>query len=257
MLKAMFDLSERVALISGGSRGLGLQIAEALGEFGAKLALTARKEGELEEAKQHLGGQGIEANTIAADLADPDAAGRIVAQVMAACGRIDILINNAGTAWGAPTTEHPLAGWRKVIDLNLTGTFLLTQAVGRAAMLPQRAGRIVNVASIEGLRGRPKTMPGALAYATSKGGVISFTRSLAAEWGPFGITVNAIAPGFFPSKMTDVTLERFGAEIIAATPLGKLGGPHDLKGAALLFASDAGGHITGQVLAVDGGATAV
>ncbi len=257
MLKTLFDLSGRVALISGGSRGLGLQIAEALGEFGASLVLTARKEEELAAASRHLAGQGIAAMTIAADLAQPEAAGRIVAAVMAAHGRLDILINNAGTAWGAATAEHPLAGWRKVIDLNLTGTFLLTQAAGRAAMLPRRSGRIVNVASIEALQGRPKTMPGALAYATSKGGIVSFTRSLAAEWGPYGITVNAIAPGFFPSKMTSVTLERFASEIVAATPLGKLGGPHDLKGAALLFASDAGGHITGQVLAVDGGATAV
>ncbi|MDA8050109.1 MAG: SDR family oxidoreductase [Rhodospirillales bacterium] len=257
MLKELFDLSGRVALVSGGSRGLGLQIAEALGEFGARLALTARKETELAAAVRHLADQGVTAIPIVADLSQPAAAAAIVEQVLAACGRIDILVNNAGTAWGAPAESHLLEGWRKVIDLNLTGTFLLTQAVGRAAMLPARKGRILNIASIEGLRGRRAGMPGTLAYATSKGGVISFTRSLAAEWAPHGITVNAIAPGFFTSKMTASTLERYGPEIIAATPLGKLGGPHDLKGAALLFASDAGGHITGQILAIDGGATAV
>jgi NAD(P)-dependent dehydrogenase (short-subunit alcohol dehydrogenase family) len=257
MLKELFDLSGRVALISGGSRGLGLQIAEALGEFGAALALVARKEEELAGAVEHLALQGIAATPITADLSDPAAAETIVARTLAARGRIDILVNNAGAAWGAPAETHPLAAWRRVIDLNLTGTFLLTQAVGRLAMLPARSGRILNVASIEALRGRPAGMPGTIAYATSKGGVISFTCSLAAEWGPHGITVNAIAPGFFPSRMTRGTLERFGADLIARTPLGKLGGAQDLKGAALLFASDAGGHITGQVLAIDGGITVV
>ncbi len=257
MLKKLFDLSGRVALISGGSRGLGLQIAEALGEYGARLVLTARKEAGLAAASAHLAAQGVEAAAITADLSNQAAAETIVAEVMATCGRIDILVNNAGAAWGAPAETHPLDGWRKVLDLNLTGTFLLTQAVGRVAMLPAGAGRILNIASIEAFRGRPRGMPGVLAYATSKGGIVSFTRSLAAEWGPHGITVNAIAPGFFPSKMTAVTLERFAGGIVAATPLGKLGGPHDLKGAALLFASDAGGHITGQVLAIDGGATVV
>ncbi|HUA76311.1 MAG TPA: SDR family oxidoreductase [Acetobacteraceae bacterium] len=255
MLKELLDLSGRVALISGGSRGLGLQIAEALGEFGATVALVARKEEELAAAAEDLAGKGMRAVPIAADLSDPAAAGAIAAQALGIAGRIDILVNNAGAAWGAPAESHPLEAWRKVIDLNLTGAFLLTQAVGRMAMLPAGRGRILNIASIEGLRGRPPGMPGTIAYATSKGGMISFTRSLAAEWGPRGITVNAIAPGFFPSKMTRGTLERFGAGITARTPLGKLGGPHDLKGAALLFASDAGGHITGQVLAIDGGAT--
>ena len=257
MLRTLFDLSGRVALISGGSRGLGLQIAEALGEFGASLALVARREEELAAAVAHLAGQSIRAIPIAADLADPAAAETITAQALALAGRIDILVNNAGAAWGAPAESHPLDAWRKVIDLNLTGTFLLTQAVGRAAMLPAGKGRILNIASIEAMRGRPPGMPGTIAYATSKGGMISFTRSLAAEWGPRGITVNALAPGFFPSRMTHGTLARFGPELAARTPLGKLGGPHDLKGAALLFASDAGGHITGQVLAVDGGATAL
>jgi gluconate 5-dehydrogenase len=166
-------------------------------------------------------------------------------------------VNNAGAVWGAPAEDYPLEGWNKVIDLSVTGLFVLTQAVARSAFLKQGRGAIINVASIEGLLGHHPDRLGTIAYNTAKGAVINMTRALAAEWGPRNIRVNALAPGFFPSKMTASTLDKHGAEILHQTPLGKLGGDTDLMGPALLLASDAGAHITGQTLVVDGGATIV
>ena len=253
-LRALFDLTGQVALITGGSRGLGLQIAEALGEFGATIAIAARKQAELDEAVAHLKAQGIEAFAVAAELGQATAAQALVDAVMAQSGRIDILVNNAGASWGAPAEDHTPDQWMRVMDLNLNGLFFVTQAVGRAWMIPQRRGRIINVASVAGLKGNQTGSLGTIAYNTSKGGVVNFTRALAAEWGRHGITVNALAPGWFPSRMTRGTLAQHGEAFAARTPLGKLGGPDDLKGAALLFASAASGHITGQILAVDGGA---
>ncbi|MDE1145987.1 MAG: SDR family oxidoreductase [Azospirillaceae bacterium] len=254
VLHNLFDLSGQVALITGGSRGLGLQIAEALGEFGAHPVLVARKTDELDAAVAHLAAQGIAASAIPADLGRQDAMAPLVERVMAAHGRIDVLVNNAGTTWGAPAQDHTPEQWAKVVDLNLNGVFFLTQAVARAAMLPLKRGRIVNVASVAGLQGHHPSMMGTVAYGTTKGAVVNLTRVLAAEWGPHGIAVNALAPGFFPSKMTRGTLARHEEALVTGTPLGKLGNDNDLKGAALLLASAAGGHITGQILAVDGGA---
>ena len=179
----------------------------------------------------------------------------LVDAVLARRGRIDILINNAGTTWGAPTEEHPLEAWQKVVNLNLTGTFMMTQAVGARSMIPNRYGRILNIASIAGTRGNPPGLLKTIAYNTTKGGLVNFTRALAAEWGAHNITVNALAPGFFPSKMTRGSIERHGEELIRRTPLGRLGDGEDLKGAAVLLCSDASRHITGQILGIDGGAS--
>lgn len=253
----LFDLKGRTALVTGGSRGLGLQIAQALGEAGAKLMLTARKPDELEEAVQTLQAQGIDARWIAADCAREDDIQRLVSETLQRLGDIDILVNNAGAAWGAPAEDHPLEAWDKVMNLNVRGYFILSQAIGRACMIPRRRGSIINVASIAGLGGNPPDMR-TIAYNTSKGAVINFTRTLAAEWGRNGIRVNAICPGFFPSRMTRGTLQAMGEERLAAhAPLNRLGDDEDLKGVAVLFASDAGKHITGQWLAVDGGVSAV
>jgi NAD(P)-dependent dehydrogenase (short-subunit alcohol dehydrogenase family) len=253
----LMDLSGRTALVTGGSRGLGLQMAHALGEAGAKVMLSSRKAEDLEQAAAELQAAGIDARWIAADASRPEDAQRLVAETMERLGRIDVLVNNAGATWGAPAEQHPLEAWDKVMNLNIRSLFVISQAVARAWMIPQKKGRIINVASIAGLAGNPVEMT-TLAYNTSKGAVVNFTRALAGEWGQHGITVNALAPGFFPSKMTRGTLERLGAEALAArSPLRRLGDDEDLKGATLLFASDAGKHITGQILAIDGGVSAI
>lgn len=256
-LQALFDLHGRVALITGGSRGLGLQVAEALGEYGATVVLIARKQPELAAAADRLRDRNVSVDTLACDLSAAGAVDRVADAVAERHGRLDILVNNAGATWGAPAEDYPLEGWNKVIDLNVTGLFLLTQAMGRRFFLPRRAGSIVNIASVAGLQGNPLRMTGTIAYNTAKGAVVNLTRALAAEWGPSGINVNAIAPGYFPSKMTRATLEAHESFLLEHTPLGRLGGPDDLKGAALLFASDAGRHITGQILVVDGGASVI
>lgn len=253
-LKQRLDLAGRAALITGGSRGLGLQIARGYGEMGARLVISARKPDELEQACAGLRAAGIDASWIAADGAvEPDIT-RLAQQAIDRLGSIDILVNNAGATWGAAAEDHPLEAWDKVMNLNIRGVFLLTQAIGKACMIPRCYGRIVNVASIAGLLGNPPGVMQTIAYNTSKGALVNFTRALAAEWGRYGITVNALAPGFFPSKMTRGVLAQFGEEALAQfAPLKRIGDDEDLKGAALLFASDAGRHITGQVLAVDGG----
>lgn len=257
-VRDLFELRGRVALVTGGSRGLGLQMAEALGEMGARVAITARKAPELEEAAAHLRKLDIEAVPLACDMAQPASIAPMVDHVVAQLGPIDILVNNAGTTWGASTLEHPLEAWEKVLDVNLTSLFLASQAVGRKCMVPRRPGKIINIASILGMVGAGDTSrPGTIAYAASKGGVIAFTRSLAAEWAQHNINVNAIAPGLFPTKMTRGLMEIMGERAASKAPLNRVGGPEDLKGATVLFASDACSFITGQVLAVDGGATAV
>jgi NAD(P)-dependent dehydrogenase (short-subunit alcohol dehydrogenase family) len=256
-IKQLFDLTGQTALVTGGSRGLGLQIAQALGEAGARVLLTSRKAADLEEAAAELKTAGIDAEWVAADGSDPDEIARVCATAMERLGQVDILVNNAGATWGAAAEDHPLEAWDKVMNLNVRSLFLHAQAVARASMIPRRRGRIINVASIAGLSGNPSVMK-TIAYNTSKGAAVNFTRALAGEWGPYGITVNALAPGFFPSRMTKGLLAQVGVDAMAAhAPLRRIGDDDDLKGAALLFASAAGKHITGQILAVDGGVSAV
>jgi gluconate 5-dehydrogenase len=256
-IKKAFDLSGKSALITGGSRGLGLQIAEALGEQGAKIVLSSRKAPDLEQALKHLAGLGIKADWIAADNAKDDDIKRLADEAIAKLGRVDILVNNAGATWGAPTEDHPIEAWDKVMNLNIRSLFLLSQQIGKRSMIPNKYGRIINLASIAGLRGSTGEIQ-TIAYNTSKGAVVNFTRALAGSWGRYGITVNALAPGFFPSKMTKGIIEMVGVEKLSeGAPLRRIGDEDDLKGAALLFASDAGKHITGQILAIDGGLTAV
>lgn len=252
----LFDLSGRVALITGGSRGLGRQIARGFGGAGARLALTARKADELEEARALLAGLGHEVFVVTSDLANADTIAPMVDAVIARYGQIDILVNNAGASWGAPAQSYPLDAWNKVLATNLTGSWLVAQQVGAKSMIPRRRGSIINIASVAGLRGQLGAMQ-TIAYNTSKGGLVNFTRALAAEWAQHNIRVNALAPGFFPSKMSAGVLKMIDKQILAMTPLGRLGGDEDLMGPAIFLAADASAYVTGQILSVDGGMTAV
>ena len=256
-IQQLFDLTGKTALVTGGSRGLGLQMAHALGEAGARIMLSSRKADDLELAAAELQAAGIDARWVAADCANEADIRRLADETLTRMGDIDILVNNAGAAWGAPAQDYPLDAWDKVMNLNVRGYFILSQIVAKKSMIERRCGRIINIASIAGLGGNPPGIE-TIAYNTSKGAVINFTRALAAEWGKYNITVNAICPGFFPSKMTQGTLAALGEEKLAAqAPLGRLGDDEDLKGLCVLYASAAGKHITGQWLAVDGGVSVV
>ncbi len=256
-VKSLLDLSGRVALVTGGSRGLGLQIAEALGEMGAKVAITARKSEELDHAVSRLQAQNITAQSFVCDIGRREAIAPLADAVLKKFGKVDILVNNAGATWGAPAERHPLEAWDKLVNVNLSGAFVLTQIIALKSMIPAKWGRIVNVASVAGLMGQDPRFAPTAAYTATKHGLVGLTRQLAAEWGVHGITVNAICPGFFPSKMTRATLDTAGALIKEWTPTRRLGGDEDLKGLAVLLASEASRHITGQAIAVDGGATIV
>jgi gluconate 5-dehydrogenase len=252
-----FRLDGKVAIVTGGSRGLGLQIAEGLGEAGATVAITARKEAGLREAEAHLRSRGTSCLAVQCDISEPTQVEAAVNRVVVDLGGVDILVNNAGATWGASLQELPLEAWDKVIRTNVNGTFYVSRAVALHLIRQGRGGRIVNVASIAGLRGTdPRVMQG-LPYNTSKGAVVNFTRDLAVKLAEHAITVNCICPGFFPTKMTAWTIEHHGEDIKNSVPMRRFGGEDDLKGLAVLLASPASAFITGQVIAVDGGATAM
>jgi len=256
-IQKLFDLTGKTALVTGGSRGLGLQMAHALGEAGAKIMLSSRKAEDLKVATAELQAAGIDADWIAADCAKEADIRMLADAAIQRMGQVDILVNNAGAAWGAPAEDHSVEAWDKVMNLNIRGYFILSQQIAKHSMIARKQGRIIKIASIAGLGGNPSGMQ-TIAYNTSKGAAINFTRALAAEWGVHGITVNAICPGFFPSKMTMGTLKALGEEKLADhAPLKRLGDDEDLKGLCVLYASDAGKHITGQYLAVDGGVSIV
>jgi NAD(P)-dependent dehydrogenase (short-subunit alcohol dehydrogenase family) len=253
-IKKLLDLSGRVAIITGGSTGLGRQMAEGLGEMGANLVLCARKKERCEQAAEKLNQLGVKTLALGCDVKNAEQVQAVVNATVSQFGRIDILINNAGTSWGAPVEEMKLEQWNKVIETNLTGTFLFSQAVGKV-MVPQRRGKILNIASVAGMRGAPPEFQ-AIGYHASKGGVIAFTKDLACKWGIHNIQVNAIAPGWFPTNMSQAVIERNKETFLSKIPLRRFGNEHDLKGAAVYLASDASDYVTGHVLVVDGGQTA-
>jgi NAD(P)-dependent dehydrogenase (short-subunit alcohol dehydrogenase family) len=254
-IQQLFDLSERVAIVTGGSRGLGLEIAEGLAEAGASLMLCARREQWLTPAIGALRERGFRVEGCVCDVSDPGQVQAVVTATKEKFGRIDILVNNAGISWGERPETMPLDQWRRVLDTNLTGAFLFAQAAGRE-MLKTRSGRIINIASIAGIRSSVGG-PHYAGYAASKAGLMGLTRELAASWGPHGIRVNAIAPGFFHSRLADAAIGLVEPSIKARNPIPRVGQPGELKGLAVFLASDASSYITGQVIAVDGGASVV
>lgn len=254
-VRDLFDLSEQVALVTGGSRGLGLEMAIGLGQAGARVAVTARRREWLDGAAEVLAREGVEHEALEADVSDPDSVHRLVEAVEAHFGPVDVLVNSAGVSLGAPALEMPLSEWRRVLDVNLTGTFLCCQAVGRG-MVARGRGAIINVASVVGLYGSPPQVLDAVGYAASKGGVIALTRDLAVKWAPHGVRVNCIAPGFFPTRLSRGVLEKAEEAITRAVPMGRVGQEGELMGVAVFLASEAASYITGQVILVDGGMSA-
>jgi NAD(P)-dependent dehydrogenase (short-subunit alcohol dehydrogenase family) len=253
-VQELFDLGGRVAIVTGGGSGLGRGMAEALAECGADVVLCARKEERCEQAALELTEQhGVRALGLRCDVRERGQIDEVVARTVAELGRIDVLVNNAGTSWAARPEEVPLEGWQKVLDVNVTGAFLFAQAVGRALIEQGEGGRIVNVSSITAFRGIESETLDALPYNASKGALVALTIDLAVKWAPHRVNVNAIAPGWFPSDLSRPVLERSGERLLERIPLRRFGGADDLKGAVAFLSSAASGYVTGHTLVVDGG----
>lgn len=255
-VRELFDLTRRVAIITGGSLGLGRQMAEGLAEMGADLVLCARKKERCEQAADELRKLGVRVLPVACDVTKSNDIQSLVEETLNEFGRIDVLVNNAGISWGAPVEEMRLLDWSRVIETNLTGTFLCAQAVGKV-MLGKHRGKIINIASVAGLSGTPAEVLQATAYHASKGAVISFTKDLACKWAPHNIQVNAVAPGWFPTHMSDWSIKNKQELLLQNIPQNRFGGKDDLKGAVVFLASDASAFVTGHVLVVDGGQSAL
>ena len=255
-IKDLFDLTGKTAIITGGGRGLGEQMAEGLAEAGANIVLCSRKKEACQQVADRLAAMGVKTLALACDISQPEDIKNVVHQTIETFGRIDILINNSGATWGAPVEKMPLEAWQKVMNINVTGTFLMAQEAGKE-MIKQKAGKIINIASIAGLGGTDPQYMDTIGYNTSKGAVITFTKDLAVKWGQHNIQVNAIAPGFFPTKMSGAIMEQGKDYFLSQTPLKRFGSEADLKGAAVFLASAASNYITGDILTVDGGVHAM
>ncbi|MEI2375533.1 SDR family oxidoreductase [Priestia megaterium] len=255
-IKDLFDLTGKTAIITGGGRGLGEQMAEGLAEAGANIVLCSRKKEACQQVADRLARLDVKTLALTCDISQPEDIKNVVHQTIETFGRIDILINNSGATWGAPVEEMPLEAWEKVMNINVTGTFLMSQEAGKK-MIKQKAGKIINIASIAGLGGTDPQYMDTIGYNTSKGAVITFTKDLAVKWGQHNIQVNAIAPGFFPTKMSGAIMEQGKDYFLSQTPLKRFGSDADLKGAAVFLASAASNYITGDILTVDGGVHAM
>jgi gluconate 5-dehydrogenase len=255
-VKDLFDLSGKVALVTGGSRGLGLDMATGLGEAGAAVVITARREQWLTTAEAELSAKGIDTTAVACDVSDPAQVDAAVKAAIGRHGRLDVLVNNAGISWGEPIETMPVERWRQVFETNATGCFLMSQAAGREMVRAGRGGSIINIASVAGVAGLASDVLDAVGYSASKGAIITLTRDLAVKWAASGIRVNAIAPGFFDTRLSHSLLEKTRDKVEKTTPMGRIGRPGELSGVAVFLASAASSYVTGQVIAVDGGMTA-
>jgi len=252
----LFRLDGKTAIVTGGGRGLGAQIAEGFAEAGANVVICSRKLEACQAISEKLKEKGVRSLAIACDVTNPEDVKNVVQKTIEEFGTVDILVNNSGATWGAPVLEMPLDAWQKVMNVNVTGTFLMSREVGET-MIKQGSGKIINIASVAGLGGIDPRFMDTIGYNTSKGAVITFTKDLAAKWGQYNINVNALAPGFFPTKMSEVLIERGGSQLLEHTPLKRFGTEEDLKGAALFLAAKASDYITGDVVIVDGGMHAI
>jgi len=256
-VRALFDLTGKVALVTGGSRGLGKQMAEGLAEAGAAVYLLARRKQWLEPTLEEFTSRGFRAAGAECDVSEPEQVKEAVRRTIGELGRLDILVNNAGVTWGAPAEEMPVEKWRMVLDINLTGAFLFSQEAGRH-MIAQGGGNIIHIASINALTGGlPMQEISAAGYVASKGGLVALTRELASKWARYGIRVNGIAPGYFASRLTEKIWDKAEALLQSSVPMGRGGSEDELKGVAVFLASEASGYMTGQTLVVDGGTTLV
>lgn len=251
--KELFDLSGQVAIVTGGASGIGVQMAYALGEAGANLVIAARKWDRCREMAAALEKElGIRAMGLQLDVAKPEDIDAVYDQVMQEFGRVDILVNNSGATWGAPSLEFPLEAWNKLMDTNLTGPWLMAQKAGRI-MAQQGYGRIINIASLASFVGTIPEIMDTVAYQASKSALTGLTRDLAVKWAEYGITVNAVAPGWFPTKMTHWSLDKGETLMMERIPVKRFGADDELKGAVLYLASPGASYCTGVVLSVDGG----
>jgi gluconate 5-dehydrogenase len=248
----LFKLTGKVAIVTGGGRGIGLEMAVALGEMGASLVLCGRQLETVEVAAASLAQRGFRALGLRCDVRLEDNVNDLIRRTVDAFGSVDILVNNAGTVWTGSPEDVSLEGWEKVVEVNLTGVYLCSRAVAEP-MKEQQSGRIINIASAAAFKSAPAEIMNTIPYMTTKGAVVALTQELAYTWARYGINVNAIAPGWFPSDMTAALLAEHGAALVEHTPLGRLGGPDDLKGAVVYLASAASAWVTGQTLIVDGG----
>jgi len=248
----LFNLQNKVALVTGGGRGLGLAISHALAEAGRHIVVCSRKEANCKKVARDIERLGVRAIGCKCDIADRDSIVSLKDFVLKEFGKIDILVNNSGTSWGAPTEQYPIDGWNKVIKVNVTGTFLCSQIIG-SQMIEKGGGKIINISSIAGTVGCKSEIIDAIAYNTSKGAVDAFTKDLAVKWAKHHVNVNAIAPAFFRTDMSREVMDKGGEHILNHVPMGRFGELPDIKGSVVFLASRASDYITGIILYVDGG----